>query len=116
MKKEATSYRLTPEVKRLIKVLADRLGINETSVIELAVRELAERKGIQMSNPKCRVLLKGEKTPRENVEVFTNNQEYGIAFLGDRQVHVTEGWGGWYESGMQLLEAEARLTRKVVQK
>jgi len=67
-------------------------------------------------NPLCRVLLEGESKPRENVEVFTNNQEYGIAFLGDRQVHVTEGFGGWYESGMQLLEAEARLTKKVVQK
>jgi hypothetical protein len=64
------------------------------------------------NNPKFRVLLKDEVSPRENIEVFTNNQEYGIAFLGDRQVHVTEGFGGWYESGMQLIEAESRLTRK----
>ena len=50
MKKEATSYRLTPEVKRLIKVLADRLGINETSVIERLVREEAEKRGINMQD------------------------------------------------------------------
>jgi hypothetical protein len=47
MKKEATSYRLSVDAKQLIKMLSDRLGINETSVIELAVRELAEKKGIK---------------------------------------------------------------------
>lgn len=48
MKKEATSFRLSVDVKELIKLLAPRLGVNETSIVELAVRELAERKGIQM--------------------------------------------------------------------
>jgi len=46
MKKEATSYRLSPEAKQLIKLLASQLGLNETSVIELAIRELAEKKGV----------------------------------------------------------------------
>jgi hypothetical protein len=73
------------------------------------------------NNPKCRVLLKDEIESRENVEVFSNNQENGIAFLHDShptrkgwdsQVPVISGWGGWYEAGMQIIEAEARLTRK----
>jgi hypothetical protein len=115
-KRKPTSIRLSEDAMQLRKLLAQHLGVSESAVIELAIRELAERKGIQMSNPLCRVLLEGETKPRENVEVFTNNQSEGLAFLGDRQVHVTEGWGGWYESGMQLLEAEARLTKKVVQK
>lgn len=41
-----TSYRISDEGKRLIKLLTERLGVNATSVIELAVRELAEKKGI----------------------------------------------------------------------
>lgn len=91
-------------------------GYTQTQIVLIAVERLwlevkKERDGKQMQNPSCRVLLKGEKTPRENVEVFSNNAEYGIAFLENRQVHVTSGWGGWYESGMQLLEAEARLTQ-----
>lgn len=98
----------------------DEITPNQSEFIEEWMWEhpkLKERKQQIMErtkytgNPLCRVLLKGEKHPRENVEVFTNNQKYGIAFLGDRQVHVTSGWGGWYESGMQLLEAEARLTQ-----
>jgi hypothetical protein len=47
--KEATSYRLTTEGKQLIKLLAQKLGVNETSVIELAVRELAEKKDVKVS-------------------------------------------------------------------
>jgi predicted DNA-binding protein len=45
--KEATSFRLTTEVKQLIKLLAKKLGVNETSVVEIAVRELAEKKGVE---------------------------------------------------------------------
>lgn len=43
-----SSYRISDDGKQFIKLLSQRLGINETSVIELAIRELAERKGIQM--------------------------------------------------------------------
>jgi antitoxin component of RelBE/YafQ-DinJ toxin-antitoxin module len=45
--KEATSYRLTTEVKQLIKLLAKQLGVNETSVIELAVRRLAKEEEVK---------------------------------------------------------------------
>lgn len=40
MKKEATSYRLSVDAKQKIKEASEHLGLNETSVIELAVREL----------------------------------------------------------------------------
>jgi predicted DNA-binding protein len=47
--KEATSYRLTTEVKQLIKLLAQKLGVNETSVIELAVRKLAKEEEVKVN-------------------------------------------------------------------
>jgi hypothetical protein len=66
------------------------------------------------NNPKCRVLLSGEVEPRENVEVFSNNDQDGIAFLPGRQVSVRHDrqHGGWYEASMQILEANARLEPK----
>lgn len=75
-----------------------------------------------MSNPKERVLLNGEIEPREDVEVFSQNGETGIAFLHDE--HATrKGWDsqvrvsrlddlGWYEDGMQRSEAESALSQK----
>jgi len=50
MKKEATSYRLSVDAKQKIKLVSERLGINETSIIELAVRQLEERTSSKMSN------------------------------------------------------------------
>jgi hypothetical protein len=65
-----------------------------------------------VENPRCRVLLLGERSPRENIEVFSQNGSNGIATIRDRAfayVRVTEGWGGWYEDGMQCIDAEAGL-------
>jgi hypothetical protein len=45
--KLSTSFRLTPKALALIETLAKKLGTDKTSVIELAVRELAERKGLK---------------------------------------------------------------------
>jgi predicted transcriptional regulator len=45
-KKHITSMRLSPEAKRLLAVLAQKLGISQTSVNELAIREKAKREGI----------------------------------------------------------------------
>ncbi len=47
MAKKKTSIQLSEEGKRLQKLLAQHLGINQTAVIELAIRELAERKGVK---------------------------------------------------------------------
>ena len=48
MKKNArqTSVRLTPEAKELIERLSKKLGINQTSVIEMAIRVLAEKEKV----------------------------------------------------------------------
>jgi hypothetical protein len=43
MKKEATSFRLSPEALRLTKEMADRFGLSQAAVIEMAVRMLAEQ-------------------------------------------------------------------------
>ena len=46
-KKKATSVRLTPEALRLLKLLSEKLGLNATSIIELAIREKAARERIK---------------------------------------------------------------------
>jgi len=45
--KQPTSFRLSPDALALLRELAERLGLSQASVIELAVRRLAkeERKG-----------------------------------------------------------------------
>lgn len=45
-KLQQTNVRLSKDGRRLIERLAARLGISFTDVIELAVRELAETKGM----------------------------------------------------------------------
>jgi len=47
MKKTQTSIRLTQEAIRLRELLALRLGVSLTDVIELAIRELAKRENIK---------------------------------------------------------------------
>ena len=47
MTKKHTSYRISEEGKQIIGLLARRLGVNETSVVEMAVREMAEKRGIK---------------------------------------------------------------------
>jgi hypothetical protein len=45
-KKHITSMRLSPDAKRLLVALARKLGISQTSVNELAIREKAKREGL----------------------------------------------------------------------
>ena len=42
-KKIAASFRLTPEVLAMLEDVAGRLGIAKTAVVEIAIREYAER-------------------------------------------------------------------------
>ena len=42
-----TSVRLTSEAKELIERLSQKLGINQTSVIEIAIRVLAEKEKVR---------------------------------------------------------------------
>jgi predicted DNA-binding protein len=47
MKKKATSLRLTEEGKRLLEALSQKLGVNQTAVIELLIREKAKKEGLK---------------------------------------------------------------------
>lgn len=42
MKKGATSFRLSGEARRLLRELAEFLGISQTAVLEILVREKAK--------------------------------------------------------------------------
>ena len=46
MGKKQTSYRISAEGKQCIKLLARLLGVSATAVVEIAVREMAEKKGV----------------------------------------------------------------------
>ena len=45
--KPPTSHRLSDEARRLLAVLAEKLGVSQTSVIELAIREKAKRERVK---------------------------------------------------------------------
>ncbi|WP_172600141.1 ribbon-helix-helix protein, CopG family [Sulfuricystis multivorans] len=45
--KQATSFRLSAEALRLLKLLADAKGISQASVIEMAIREMAKKEGLK---------------------------------------------------------------------
>ena len=47
-KKVARNMRLTPETLQLLKALSEKLHINQTSIVELAVSKLAEMEKIQI--------------------------------------------------------------------
>jgi hypothetical protein len=46
-KKRAATYRLSPEARELIGVIADDMGLSQASVVETAVRELATARGLR---------------------------------------------------------------------
>jgi hypothetical protein len=45
--KKSTSFRLTNEAMRLIKEIAIKNGISQTAVLEIAVRNLSKKEGLQ---------------------------------------------------------------------
>jgi predicted DNA-binding protein len=45
--KKATSIRLSEEAMRLRNLLAEKLGVTASDVIELAIRELAKKEGVK---------------------------------------------------------------------
>jgi len=47
VKKQFASFRLSAEVKNLLKLLAQEMGMSQTAVIELIIREKAKSEGIQ---------------------------------------------------------------------
>jgi len=46
-KKNPTSIRLTPEAERLLKELATKLGVSQTAIMEMAVREFADKRDVK---------------------------------------------------------------------
>jgi predicted DNA-binding protein len=49
MTKEHSTYRLSEEAKQLISLLSQKLGVNQTAVLEIAVRKLAEMEGFMQT-------------------------------------------------------------------
>ena len=43
-RKDPVSFRLSPQAHEALRALADRLGLSQASVVEMAVRLLAEEK------------------------------------------------------------------------
>jgi predicted DNA-binding protein len=41
-RKTLTSIRLTPEAKRLLKLLAAKLGVSQAAILELVIRQKAQ--------------------------------------------------------------------------
>ena len=48
MVKKHTSYRISEEGKQLLKMLARLLGVSETAVLEMSIREMAQKKGVKV--------------------------------------------------------------------
>jgi uncharacterized protein (DUF1778 family) len=42
-----TTFRLTPEARRLLKALAQAQGLSMTGLLEVLIREAAKREGIK---------------------------------------------------------------------
>ena len=49
--KHPTSIRLSPQAKDLLAALAHTLGVSQTAVLELAVRQMAKREGLAPEKP-----------------------------------------------------------------
>lgn len=52
MSKQPTSVRLSDTAKRLVKKIAAKLGISQAAVLEIAIREKAEKERIQDDDPR----------------------------------------------------------------
>ncbi|MFZ4658369.1 MAG: ribbon-helix-helix protein, CopG family [Caldilineaceae bacterium] len=50
MAKTKTSFTLTNEAKRLLELLAKQLGISQSNLLELMIREKAESKGVKLES------------------------------------------------------------------
>lgn len=46
-KKKATSIRLSQEAKTLLAKVATKLGISQTAVLEIAIRQIAKQEGVE---------------------------------------------------------------------
>ena len=51
-KKNPTAIRFTPKARELLEGLAEHLGVTKTAVMEMAIRKLAQKEGIQGKDEK----------------------------------------------------------------
>ncbi|NBW19655.1 MAG: hypothetical protein EBR82_67950 [Caulobacteraceae bacterium] len=51
-RKNPKSFRISVKGERLLLILSEHIGVNQTSIIEMAIREMAERKGIDVPTDK----------------------------------------------------------------
>lgn len=61
MKKHPTSFRLTDPALRLIVALADKMGLSQAAVVEVAVRKLAKDEDVAILD--CVPAPRGERDP-----------------------------------------------------
>lgn len=45
--KKPTTVRLSAEAQRLLEKMAEKNGISKTAVLELAIRKMAEKEGVE---------------------------------------------------------------------
>ena len=45
--KQLTSLRLTPEAKKLLKLLAQKKGVSQAAIVEMLVRDLAKKENVK---------------------------------------------------------------------
>ena len=50
MSKNKTSVSLTDEAKRLLALLAKQLGVSQSNLLEIIIREKAESRGIKVES------------------------------------------------------------------
>lgn len=54
--RQPVSFRISSETARLLDVLSKRLGVSKAGVLALAIREMAERRGIEvMEEPQAKI-------------------------------------------------------------
>uniref|UniRef100_A0A6M3KYP8 Uncharacterized protein n=1 Tax=viral metagenome TaxID=1070528 RepID=A0A6M3KYP8_9ZZZZ len=49
--KKQTSLRLTPEAKRLVEALAAHLGVAQSAIWEMAIRQMAHKEKVKRPTP-----------------------------------------------------------------
>ena len=47
-RKNLKSFRISVKGERLLLILSEHIGVNQTSIIEMAIREMAKREGIDI--------------------------------------------------------------------
>lgn len=55
--RHSTSYRLTDEAQMMIKKLSENMGISHTSVLEVAIRDLARARSVSSNSENAGVIV-----------------------------------------------------------